>query len=68
MSDDTQNNLASLVILEFAEKKMKAFLTVKESVNELIPPISSQSLIDRIEKEGVNFGLNTALLDEILLR
>lgn len=66
MSDDTLNNLATLVILEFAEKKMKAFLTVKESVNELIPPISSQDLINRIEKEGVNFGLNTAVLEEII--
>lgn len=66
MPDDAQNNLAALVNLEIAEKKMKAFLLVKESVNEQAPPITSQDLIDILEKGGIKFGIKTAILDEII--
>lgn len=66
MPDDAQNNLAALVNLEIAEKKMKAFLVIKESAIELIPPITSKDLTDLLEKEGIKFGINTTKLDEII--
>lgn len=66
MSDEVQNNLTALVNLEIADKKMEAFLKVKKPADTLAQPITSQDLLAQIEKEGIKFGINAAILDEII--
>ena len=66
MSEDAQNSLAALVNLEIVEKKMKAFLVVKEPISEQTPSITSQDLINILDKAGIKFGINTTILDEII--
>lgn len=66
MSDDAQNNFSSIVKLEVAEKKMKVLLEVKEPETEETQPITSQDLLDIISKEGIKFGVNESIINEII--
>jgi uncharacterized protein (DUF342 family) len=66
MSDDAQNNFSSIIKLEIVEKKMKVLLEVKESEAEQSQSITSQDLLDLISKEGIKFGVNENIINEII--
>ncbi|MCX6168000.1 MAG: FapA family protein [Ignavibacteriales bacterium] len=66
MADDVQNDFSSRVKLEIVEKKMKAFLEVKEPESDQSLPITLQDLLDLISKEGIKYGVNENLLNEII--
>lgn len=66
MSDDAQNNFSSIVKLEIVEKKMKVLLEVKEFEAEQSQSITSQDLFDLISKEGIKFGVNENIINEII--
>ncbi len=66
MPDETQNGFSSRVKIEIVEKKMKALLEVKEPETEETQPITSQDLLDIISKEGIKFGINESIINEII--
>jgi len=66
MPDETQNDFSSRVKIEIVEKKMKALLEVKEPQTEESQPITSQDLLNIISKEGIKFGINENIINEII--
>ena len=66
MPDETQNDFSSRVKIEIVEKKMKALLEVKVPETEESQTITSQDLLDIISKEGIKFGINESIINEII--
>ena len=66
MSDNVPSVFASRVKVEITERNMKVFLEVKEPATEEAQSITSKDIIDILTNEGVVFGIDNDLIDEIV--
>ncbi len=62
MSDNLKSSLESEVKIEIAEKRMKAFLQIKESAGD---DITLEDLFGLISQKGIKFGINKEQVTEI---
>jgi uncharacterized protein len=66
MAENDQNEIAARIKVEVVERNMKALVEIKEPGPEDVIEITSQNVQDMLAKAGVVFGINNALVDEIV--
>lgn len=66
MQDSSQNVNAKRIKVDVVERNMKVYLIVREPEAGQTISITLQDLFDKLESEGVKFGINKELLREIV--
>jgi uncharacterized protein len=66
MAEKEQTSLASRIKVEVTDGNMKAFLEIKAPETEGAVPITSKDIEDILSEKKVAFGINNALIDEII--
>jgi uncharacterized protein len=66
MPDISQSSVNQLIKVEIADRKMKAFLTLKEPEAEKPQTVSENDLHSALDKAGVKYGLNNDVIKEII--
>ncbi len=66
MSDEQKVDLTQILKVEITDKKMKAYLVVKEEDFDRVSLITEKELLSIIDKAGVQFGIIKETIDRII--
>ncbi len=66
MSDNTPNPVFKTAKLEVVEKRMKAFLILKDVPPDQGKPLTFQFIMDLLDTAGVKFGINREVIQDIV--